>query len=55
MWDATWGNHYTVGIGYADDLALLTPARSGLKVLIDICKQNADDYYVQFYCMQNCF
>ena len=47
------GNHYTGGIGYADDLALLTPARSGLKVIIDICKHNADDYYVQFYCMQN--
>ena len=26
------GNHCTGGIGYADDLSLLTPTRSGLKV-----------------------
>ena len=30
------GNHYTDGIGYADNLTLLTPTRSGLKVVIEI-------------------
>ena len=30
------GNHYTGGIGYADDLTILTPTRSGLKVLNEI-------------------
>ena len=42
------GNHYTGGIGYVDDLTLLTPTRSGLKVLIEICKQYADNYCVKF-------
>ena len=42
------GNHYTGGIGYADDLSLLTTTRSGLKVLIEICEQYADDYCVKF-------
>ena len=40
------GNHYKGCIGYADDITLLTPARSGLKVLIDICEKYADKYYV---------
>ena len=42
------GNHNTGGIGCADDLTLLTPTRSGLKVLIKICEQYADDYFVEF-------
>ena len=42
------GNHYTGEIGYADDLTLLTPTRYGLKVLIKICEQYADDYCVKF-------
>ena len=42
------GNHYMGGRGYADDLTRLTPTRSGLKVLIEICEQYADDYCVQF-------
>ena len=42
------GNHYTGGIGYVDDLTLLTPTRSRLKVLIEICEQYADDYCVKF-------
>ena len=40
------GNHYTGCIGYADDLTLLTPTRSGLKVLIDICEKYAHEYCV---------
>ena len=39
------GNHYTACIGYADDLTLLTPTRSGLKVLIDICEKYAHEYF----------
>ena len=42
------GNHYTVCIRYADDLSLLTPTISGLKVLIDICEKYAHEYYVNF-------
>ena len=42
------GSHYTVDIGYADNLTLLTPTRSGLKVLIKICEQYADNYCVKF-------
>ena len=43
------GNHYTGGIGYADDLTLLTPTRSRLKILIDIiCEQYADNYHIMF-------
>ena len=41
------GNHYTGCIGYADDVTLLTPTRSGLKVLIDICDQYAHEYCVK--------
>ena len=41
-------NHNMGGIGYADDLTLLTPTRSGLKVLCEICKQYANDYCVKF-------
>ena len=41
-------NHYTGGIGYVDNLTLLTPIRSGLKVLIEICEQYAYDYCVKF-------
>ena len=39
---------YTGGIGYADDMTLLTPTKSGVKVLIEICEQCADDYCVKF-------
>ena len=42
------GNHYTGCIGYADDITLLTPTRSGLKVLIDICEKYAHEYCVNF-------
>ena len=42
------GNHSTGGIAYADDLTLLTPTKSGLKALIEICEQYVDDYYVTF-------
>ena len=42
------GNHYTGGIGCADDLTLITLTRSGLKVFIEICEQYADDYCVKF-------
>ena len=42
------GNHYTGCIGYADDLTLLTPTRSGLKVLINICEKYAHEYCVHF-------
>ena len=42
------GNHCTDGIGYSDDLTLLTPTKSGLKVLIEICKQYAEHYCVKF-------
>ena len=42
------GNDYTGCIGHADDLTLLTPTRSGLKVLIDICQQYAHEYCVNF-------
>ena len=43
------GNHYTGCIGYADDLTLLTPTQSGLKVLTDICKKYAHEYRIHFY------
>ena len=42
------GNHYTGCIGYADDLTLLIPTRSGIKVLIDICEKYAHEYCVSF-------
>ena len=41
-------NHYTGGIRYANELTLLTSTRYGLKVLIEICEQYADDYCVKF-------
>ena len=40
------GNHSTGCIGYADDLTLLTPTRSELKVLINICEKYAHEYCV---------
>ena len=42
------GNHYTDCIRYADDLTLITPTRSGLKVLIDICEKYARKHCVHF-------
>ena len=36
--------HYTGCFGYADDLALLTPTKSGFKVLLDICEKYAHEY-----------
>ena len=42
------GNHYTGCIEYADDITLLTPTRSGLKVLIDICEKYAHEHCVNF-------
>ena len=42
------GSNYTGGIGYADDLTLLKPKISGLKVLIKMCEQYADDHCVKF-------
>ena len=49
------GNHYTGRIGYADNLTLLTPTRSRLKVLIEICEQYADDYCVKFNSAKNMY
>ena len=49
------GNHYTGGIGYVDDLTLQKPTRSGLKVLIEICEQYADDYCVKFNSEKNMY
>ena len=42
------GHHYTGCIEYADDITLLTPTRSGLKVLIDIYEKYAHEYCVNF-------
>ncbi len=42
------GNHYTGGLGYADDLSLLTPSLSALRVLVKICEKYADEYDVKF-------
>ena len=42
------GNHYTGCIGFADDLTLLTPTISGLKVLIDICEKHAHEHRTVF-------
>ena len=42
------GHHCTSGIDCADDLTLLTPTRSRLKILIEICEQYTDNYCVKF-------
>ena len=49
------GNHSTGGIAYADDLSLLTPTKSGLQALIEICEQYVDDYYVTFNSAQSLY
>ena len=41
------GSYYAGGMGYADDLTILTPTRSKLKELFEICEQYVDDYCVK--------
>ena len=42
------GSHFTGALAYADDLTLLSPSISGLKILIEVCEQYARDFDILF-------
>ena len=44
------GRTYAVAFGYADDVVLLAPSLSGLKVkrIIKICEDHAEEYHILF-------
>ena len=42
------GNHYVGALGYADDLILLCPSVSGMRKIIKICEDYANDHSILF-------
>ena len=42
------GNHYVGVLGYADDLILLCPSVSGIKNMIKVCEDYADEHCILF-------
>ena len=52
-------NTYYGAFGYADDVALLSPSRKGLQILLYICEEYGNEFHVQFntaktVCMYMC-
>ena len=44
----TVGPYYAGGLGYADDLLLLCPSRTGLQEMVDIAAKYAQEHKIQF-------
>ena len=42
------GHHFYGGLGYADDVALLSPSVCGLQLLINTCEKIATEHNVTF-------
>ena len=42
------GNHYIGALGYADDLILLCPSVSGMRKMIKVCEDYANDHSILF-------
>ena len=42
------GNHYVGALGYADDLILLCPSVSGMRKMIKVCEDYANDHSILF-------
>jgi hypothetical protein len=42
------GSHYYGALGYADDLTLLSPSVSGLRAMLNICEEFAEEYSVKY-------
>ena len=42
------GPYYAGGHGYADDLLLLSPSRSGLQEMVDIASKYAKEHKIEF-------
>ena len=42
------GNHYVGALGYADDLILLCPSVSGMRNMIKVCEDYANDHSILF-------
>ena len=40
-------NHFVGGLGYADDLTLLCPSLKGLKSMVKVCEEYADEFHVK--------
>ena len=43
-----FGDHFCGALCYADDLTLLAPSRSSIKLLINICEDFADEFSVKY-------
>ena len=43
-----WGNLFAGAVGYADDIVLLDPCPSALRILLDICFAYADSHGLVF-------
>ena len=41
-------SRFTGALAYADDITLLVPCKSGLSMLIDVCKKYAAEYDILF-------
>ena len=42
------GHHFVGALGYADDLILLSPTVYGMKIMIKICEEYANDHCILF-------
>ena len=42
------GHRHAGALAYADDLTLLSPSRSGLKILVEECERYADEFDIIF-------
>ena len=42
------GNHFVGALGYADDIILLSPAATGLRKMIKICEEYANEHSILF-------
>ena len=45
---AYWSHHFVGAIGYADDIVLLAPSASALRMMLNICCQFAKDHNLLF-------
>ena len=43
-----WSHHFVSAVGYADDIVLLAPSASALKIMLNTCCQFAKDHNLLF-------
>ena len=47
-WDKTYSDEFLMAFGYADDLVLIAPSLAGLKCMIKICEDYAEQYNFRY-------